>query len=245
MRADVSIDGKALGQTNFIGRDYLIDSLRPGFHTVTLSKDGYQKLQKKIAVDSQVVTEVNPFLVPDSPSIIEITKTIADTSLSKLKAEQNPAWKAVDAIFNPADNQALETATVDPASLVSADGKKKEGYIVRQKMALFRIDTTLYAEWLGTNDYLPPFFCKKSVCTDLIEVFTGISDKTYYDFYPGRNDIMLIALKGGIYAVELDTRGGQNKMLVYGGNDLSFRVQDGETLYVKKDNSTFVDVATE
>lgn len=100
------------------------------------------------------------------------------------------------------------------------------------------------AMWAGNQQSTPFFFCDVRGCRDRILVSLD-TDIEYYDFFPNRNDALIVKTGNHIFAVEIDDRSKQNPKTIYEG-DLStnsgqgpeFRlvgntifIKDGEELY--------------
>ena len=107
-------------------------------------------------------------------------------------------------------------------------------------MAIWEKDDSIFAEWLGDKEYTPPYFCNTNIiCSPTLRVLQNASSLNGFVFYPDRNDIIIASFPDGIYAIELDTRDLQNKMPLFLGDKLLFKL-DGNTLYIQKDKDTFI-----
>lgn len=103
-------------------------------------------------------------------------------------------------------------------------------------VALWTDGKNVIAEWRG-GDIKPRYFCENT-CTNRIIVFTADSEIENTDFYANRSDVIMIAIKDGIYAIELDATGVQNFQPLYVGigprflkeSSESFLVLDGDSL---------------
>jgi hypothetical protein len=58
----------------------------------------------------------------------------------------------------------------------------------------------------------------------------------YFDFMPGRNDVLIVLTYSGIYAVEIDDRSDRNIQPVYLGEGLEFRISQDDKVIVKEDD---------
>jgi len=67
--AHIAIDGKRVGATN------TNISVKPGWYTVTISKEGYQTWEKKIRVQGEVVARADAMLFSTNPSLSTLTTT--------------------------------------------------------------------------------------------------------------------------------------------------------------------------
>jgi len=66
---------------------------------------------------------------------------------------------------------------------------------------------------------------------------------SWFDFFPGSTDIVLMLLEDGLYAVEVDDRAWQNTQILYPGEGLQV-VQDGGRIYVQ-DKEVLIEVYTQ
>ena len=67
--ATITIDAKKVGATN------TTVTIKPGWYTLSISKEGYQSWEKKIRVQGEVVSAVSAFLFPTNPSLRRRTST--------------------------------------------------------------------------------------------------------------------------------------------------------------------------
>jgi dipeptidyl aminopeptidase/acylaminoacyl peptidase len=65
--AAITIDNKKVGATN------TTVTIKPGWYTVNISKEGYQSWEKKIRVQGEVVVSTHAVLFPTNPSLSAIT----------------------------------------------------------------------------------------------------------------------------------------------------------------------------
>lgn len=88
----------------------------------------------------------------------------------------------------------------------------------------------LYAVW-GRTQEAPPFYFCTATCTKML-VLDWAEPITRYEFYPNRNDVVVVRTERGVYAVELDSRSQRNIQPFMEGPDLSFRITNDGTLIV-------------
>lgn len=108
----------------------------------------------------------------------------------------------------------------------------------RGRVGLWQEDNRILARWLKDADSLPNYFCRGEICNDMVIVFSSPDKIRNFDFYPGREDVILLAVQTGVYAIEIDTRKAQNFQPVYKGADPKFIVS-GNTLYIKDGDNIF------
>jgi hypothetical protein len=65
--ATIAIDGKNVGATN------TTVTIKPGWYTITISKEGYQLWEKKIRVQGEILVSTHAILFPTNPSLSAIT----------------------------------------------------------------------------------------------------------------------------------------------------------------------------
>lgn len=246
VRGNVYLNDKLITTANFLQKDHLIQSLPAKIYSISVKRDGYSIWEKEIPVYKQIVTEVSPFIISYEPEVITIPKFILDPLKPKGKGTPNPLYIKIEPLFA---DKTTETVLPEMETLpTTKDGKLKEDYLLRRKMALWQQGETIYAEWTGEQDSIPAYFCESELrinCAAVIPVIKNAKNVTQFDFYPGRNDILIAAFPDGLYAVELDTRSTQNSALIFAGKNLDFRIQNSDLLYVKKDSSTFLKITIE
>ena len=84
---------------------------------------------------------------------------------------------------------------------------------------------------------------RDNVCRSEIRIDRKQQQVQFFDFVPGRNDLVLMHLADGLYVVEVDDRGWQNTQVLYPGADIDVRV-DGNRIYVR-DGEHLLEVFTE
>lgn len=81
------------------------------------------------------------------------------------------------------------------------------------------------------------------LCRDQIRIDRIQKEVLWFDFFPDSTDVVLMHLRDGLYAVEVDDRAWQNTQLLYPGENLHV-IQDGGRIYVF-DGTYFMEVFTE
>lgn len=112
--------------------------------------------------------------------------------------------------------------------------------IPNQKIKVWKVADSIFAEWTGNPSDTPLYFCgqSKTTCQTKILVYKTPHLKTV-DFYPGRNDVIVFSTDTGIYVTELDLRSTQNVATMLSGSSLDFRVSDGEQVFIKSKKGYF------
>lgn len=200
------INDKLTKKAGLVGRNILVQNLKPGTYKIRLEKENYKPWRKNIKVNERQVEVCYPLLVPNKFEPLEIKKYISTGNKTeknkKKKLIVNDEYKEALQLFNNPEKPG-------PGLLASwyenKSEKIKTGKNVKLKnnILLVKKGNRIYAKWLGKEDQLPFFI------NTLKEkpVFSSRSLINSFDFYPGRDDSILIRFSNGaLYAVEIDTR---------------------------------------
>lgn len=240
---EVYLDGTLNKTTSIFQRSFLVSGLKPGMYNVSVRKDGYWTWDKKVRVAGEKVTEIHPFTFSKNIGLAVLPEfllsdgsPVTATSSSALKSIKNkivnPEFKLVSSWFT-----ATTTTVILPSATINLSDKKD--LVVRYKMALWREKDAVHARWLGDKNDVPYYFCIDDHCPLDISVPAG-SELGHFDFYPGREDLVVMAGKEGIYVSEIDNRiSRQNSFLLLPGEGLDFRISPDGIFYLKKNNSLF------
>lgn len=232
-RSDVFLENKIVKQSGLFSKNVFVQNLRPDVYEIRVEKEGYQTWYKTLRVFPKTVTEGYPFLLknvsvltqipefPILPDELAATGTKIKTATSTVQTDQ---YKEVKILFAPVS--ATSTAS-------TSDFKKtRRNILVENKRGI------LYASWTGSQDSIPHYFCEDEVCKSEILINADATIKTF-DFFPGRDDLMIYGTQNGIFVVEIDDRSKQNIHSILIGGSLDFRVKDNETVIIRKDGSYF------
>lgn len=220
--AEAYIDGLMVKQTGIFQRNIFVQNLKPGSHDIKVVKDGFQSWSKQLQVFPKTVTEAHSFLLPEKAVLVEIpafaadeaglfsaTSTTASSSTKLTSSTQNPEYRKTLALF---------ATTTSPN--------------IKRKLLVKKIGETLHVSWTGSPDSTPYYFCVSEICQKEV-IIKPTSRLLSFDFFPGRDDLLIIDLEDGIYLTEIDNRSAQNIQTLLKGKGFDFRVDDG-VIYVKK-----------
>lgn len=231
----IYLDNNKEHETSIFQKDYFVQDLAPGTYSVLIAKDGFWPWIKEVTVEERIVSEAIAFLIPKDPENETIPKTTqeivvkkngATTTIEKTNQEYQDAL-----ILFKAPPAGIATTTLSGASTT----EKISG---RSRVGLWQEDNRILARWTKDVSSLPNYFCRGKICTDMVIVFSSPDKIRSFDFYPGREDVVLIAVQTGVYAIEIDTRKAQNFQPVYKGVSPAFIISDN-TLYIKDENNIF------
>jgi hypothetical protein len=93
--------------------------------------------------------------------------------------------------------------------------------------------------WVGGSVEIPYYYClEPDNCSEKI-VLDWNDDIKKFDFLPGRNDVFLVLVNSGLYAVEVDGRSERNVQIVYGGNIDDFLIGPNNKIFVRDGDKFF------
>ncbi len=228
----IYIDGKERHQTSILGRDWFVQNVTPGTYTVLIAKSGFWPWIKEVVVTERQVAEALAFLIPKEPEIEVIPKTLEEKTGTATTTKNNPAYIEALALFAEKKKINVFTSTV-PAPIAAIVVPEK--FSPYGRVGLMREENRILAYWMKNKDDLPNYFCRGSACASPVIAFSSVIPIRSFDFYPGRDDVLLIAVQNGIFAVEIDARKTQNFQPIYMGEGPDFRF--GDAGFIVKDGS--------
>lgn len=243
--ADIYVDNKKKKTTNIFQKELFLQDLKPGTYVVYITKDGFWPWAKEVEVEERKVTTTIAFLVPKEPKGEVIPRIlVSDPALSTTTpttgGKLNPEYMDVVTLFqkHEAEKRRIFALAEKVALATSSPENTQEIFLAtRGRVGLWQDDTRVIATWQKDEKSLPNYFCRDKICENTVIVFNSVAPIKDIDFYPGREDVVLIAVQNGIYVIEIDARKYQNFQPVYKGVDPYF-VLSGNTLYIK-DNDNF------
>lgn len=215
--------------SGFFKREILVNKLKPGQYLVLAANDDFWPWAKLVEVERGEVESLFPFLVPKVIQAEEIAKT--DSSL-----RENAMHKAILNLF-------LVTATSTPKTKDVAKSSAKNVSQTRKNVKIWIDGDTIYGQWLGDSDEAPKYYCSGNGdlnnCNGTVLVFQSFVPIRTFDFYPSRDDAIILTLDDGVYAVEIDRRTYQNFYPLYRGQMPDFRVSRNQ-VYIKDGDKLLV-----
>ena len=227
----IYINDKLERQTNSFQKGFFASDLTPKQYSIRVQKDKFSQWNKTVVVSPQQVAEAYPFLIPNQMDMATITPKIIDSNGVSIT---NPVYVAIANLFNPnkitTHISTSTPATTSPEALA----------VPHQKVKVWKVKDSIYAEWTGDSSDTPFYFCsqKPSTCSTKILVYK-VAGLGSVDFYPGRNDVILFGTKDGIFVTELDMRPQQNIVTLLSGQGYDFRISDGEQVFIKTNRGYF------
>lgn len=221
--ARILLDNIQVFETGFFDKGYFMKDLTPGTYRIRVIRDGFQPWEKEVSVYPQSVTKFMPFLLPFEPRLVPVEHYALSTTTSTstvVKRRSNAEYDTAYALFS-----VIETANRKITSTSTV--------IVENRVALIIDKTGIIAEWQGGGDSFPYFFCEYTTCAKRVRIPTPEDPVVYVDFFPGRNDAILVATPSGVYLVELDGRSGHAMQVLLRKPNSTFRISDKGEIFVK------------
>lgn len=231
---NVYVGDELVKQNGVFQKNAFVQNLKPGIYTIKAQKEGYQPWTKDLTVFPQTVTEGYPFLLPEKPTITEVLQypeekstTATNTkSIIKTTRKETAEYITVTNLFKPITVTATSTAT--------STGQLK----LQRKLSVENKKGILSVMWTGEKDATPHYFCENEVCKNEIKI-ENKNPILSFDFFPGRDDLIIFGTKEGIYVSEIDDRSKQNVDTILFGQNLDVRVFGGDTIYIKNGKQYF------
>lgn len=258
----VFIDDEFVENNGAFIKNTLIQDLLPNrYYAVRVERPGYQSWVKVLSVKPNLVTEARVLMLPSvfEWKTIPASTTIAITDVEKeattTEDVPNPEYVALEEYFlEDKDQFEMEVATstyeyirgVRYASTttvvetrfpewmrdVASSSKLIEKDMVRERegMVTWLENGDIFAVWGRANDPVPYYFCAET-CVDQLAI-NWAEPILRYEFYPNRNDVLVVLSMRGIYVIELDNRSERNLQTILEEPNLDFRFESDGTLVV-------------
>jgi|CXWK01.1.fsa_nt_gi hypothetical protein len=209
----VFIGNEIKNVTGFFNKETLDDRLKPGPYLVLTANDLYWPWAKRVEVTKGEVEALFPLMVLKEIPATEIFKTDSD-------------YADVTKLFSrTATSTALAARKATTTTALPIE-------LERRRVSIWLDGDMLFSRWNGDPGAAPAYFCLRGGCINPVQVFRAYVPVRSFDFYPLRDDAVLLALDNAIYAVEIDSRLYQNFYPIYRGVAPDFRV-DGGDIFVK------------
>lgn len=116
------------------------------------------------------------------------------------------------------------------------DPDELENLIIMSDQVAWLEDGNIVLNWVDEGNTPNYYYCLEiDSCREKI-VLDWHDDIISFDFLPGRNDVFMVLVESGLYAVEIDDRSDRNIQPIYEGQDLDFRKDGNDAVFVKEEN---------
>lgn len=195
--------------SGFFNKELLLNDLKPDQYLVLATNDQFWPWAKVVEVTEGQVEALNPLLIPKVIEVEEIEKT-------------DSIRRNLIAVF----------ATTTVSAVPVTNSTSTPGALIKKNVKIWHSGAKLFAQWQGSSGVIPEYFCNGGNCTKPIQVFEAYDSIRTIDFYPSRDDAIILALDNGVYVIEIDKRPTQNFYPLYRGDSPDFRVYRNQ-VYIK------------
>lgn len=199
----VFLNGKEIGRSHLLNKNFFIDNLAAGSYEVEVEREGDHPWHRQFVVEPELVTDADVFLVPLQINIVELSFT-ADAPTTT-KHVSRPQYAAYLSLFADA------SATTSLSSL---------GTLVNEK-------GRLSLHWQEKENIPPSIYCRApSSCVAQIPIGTSqnVSNAAFFE------NGVVYATPEGMYITEADVRPTPLVITLYGKPKAEFRVEDGHLI---------------
>lgn len=240
---EIYLNDELKDTTGIFNQEYLSQNIKPGRYTVRATHEDYRTWEKYVEVSPQRVTSLYPFLAPKEFEFEEVPETVEEVAAGTTTSAEipNSVYEQFSELF------VVESATSTPVDTPDIDDSLQEEQGDQEQEVIRRVfgdvqvwyeesTQTFYAEWLARGDFLPSYFCENGNCINPFAFLEVNSPVVHFDFYPGRDDVILFVVEGGgVYAVEIDKRPQQTLIEIYTGNEgqVDFELAGRDTLVIQ------------
>lgn len=261
--AEIFLNNAPVRETGAFRKAFYIQNLEPGAVNVRVAKSEYHAWEKALDVEAHIVTEATAFMLPIKPvlrPILSRTETITQSGTTTATTTlPNEEYYSVAALFGIATSSSTTTrpvARTNVQTLVPAPTARGGSTVFatttlatttattsidRRGVTLMATADGVMALWVRPSEEKPYYFCHLSDCVESIPLETYGLRVQHFDFFPGRGDIALVSREDGVYATEIDPRGGQNIQPLYPTVGADFRLGARSELFVR-DGEKFFEV---
>ena len=232
------VNDKLDDSTSIFQHGLLVKDLHPNTYAIKVTKDGYIDWKKNVDVKEEKVSEAYPFLVPKQITATSVPAMLPKSNTASSSLIANAEYKDLLSLFATSTKVSLSKNIVASSTLSGQLKATSTLPSIESKKLLVQKDgDSLVALWDGSTDETPFYFCvqNKDNCVKDFTVYSSQNIGTF-DFYPSRNDVVIVAVGSKLVVVELDERTPQNIVELYQSptqDKLDFRVVDNETLAIK------------
>ncbi len=190
------------------------------------------------------------------------TSTLISTSTAAASNYANPEFATVKNLFAtttkpieppvPATTTPISTTTIDEESVQKSDleiffetleikeYEKLPNFIVDGKEVSWLDAGNIQLHWIDDLSSIPYYYCGglERECIRHIELDWGEEIKRF-EYFPGRDDVWIVLVGSGIYAVEVDGRSQRNIQTIYEGKNLDFRLTPNDRIIIKEGSAFF------
>ena len=206
----ISLDGKHIGTSRFLNRQFYVDDLIPGAYEVRVEKENYQPWVHTLVVEPQIVSDARAFLVPEN---IQLLRILAGTSTAT-------TTRTVD---SRTYNSYLEAFGRPFATTTGG------AYDISGDEGIFLEKGNIYVRWLNENASPTSNFCgRPSYCGREFAIEEGRDTATSALYFAG--GVVYRTKESGIFIRESTILPAAVSAPIYMRRGADFRILDGNLI---------------
>lgn len=248
-KADVFINYRKVNAFSIFRKSFFVQNLLPGEYFIAIAQDDKWSWAKHVTVEERKVTYGYPFLLAKEPHFTIVGEHAQDSIVTYIRNSElvsnatstqlNPEFERATKLFSAQ----VRYDDVGDALISRQVDTNTNGAVMafrRGNVMIWREGGALFARWMGRAEETPDYFCSRTRCSDTVQVYGGSGQfpVKQFAFLPGKENVLLVMLPDGLYALEIDRRPDQNLQPVYLSRTISFRTA-ADTLYVREGSTFF------
>lgn len=236
---EIYINDELVRETGTFRRAFFMQDLEPGTYLVEVRKEDYHPWQKVLPVRAHFVTEAEAFNIPTKPELTPVLPTVVVDDAIATSTEPNPLYSEVVAAFAATTSPTGVDVSQPPAAATPRAATTTKEF---RGVLLAESSDSVVARWTRSVEDIPFYFCRpERPCADEVALLSGGEVPSYFDFFPGTGDLVVVTLADGIYVTELDDRSKQNTQPLFLLPGADVRVLDG-AIYVQTPGGEYFEV---
>lgn len=233
--AEVSLNGRALGQTGLFTRDFYEDNLSPGSYVIAVSLEDYYPWYKTIVVEKYLVTDASALLVPQQLETMELLRgaTTTSTTTRSIPRTQYDGYLSAFVVATTtatstrqalADREGLATSSEEALAALGPLPDDVQG-----GQELYVENGNVRLHWARSDSSTPSHFClTPSSCVADFRVEKGKETSVNARFYQG--GVLYTTKESGVYFAEADVRPTPLLVPIYLRRGADFRIIGGDLI---------------
>ncbi len=259
----VFVDGEFLKNSGFLIRNTLIQDLVPNKeYKIEVHKENFQSWVKTLYVYPSIVSEGRVLLLPNEfekreiLQFVDADKIATTTPLVKGAKPNNPEYTSIVTLFASSTKAVAKPVATSTVATSSPQQKSKleiffdelaiknfealPNLIVDGKEVSWLSKGNIELYWTDDFESIPYYYCggAERVCENHITLDWS-QDIKKFEYLPGRDDVWMVLVNDGIFAVEVDGRTQRNIQKIIEGKGLDFRLTENDSLIIKEGSRYF------
>ncbi len=215
-KTTIYIDGEEVRQTNFLQRNYFFQNMKPGSYRVSTEKEGFYTWQSTVTVFPEYVTGTFPLMIQENIPLFEIEQFLV---------QEDKDGEQISIVND-------EYIEISELIATTTAATKIDNIRVFNDITATLESTGFVFEWEGNRNSAPYYFCGITDCVPSVEIPIDSSEVLGFDFFPGREDALLVLTRAGLVVFNVDSEHHTQVFSLYSGDNIEFAV-DNQDIYIK------------